>query len=437
MKTTIPRLILYLILLIQACAVVIPDYQNTPLLICTCILMVVLAVAVFTNRNHSMAKHMLWYAGAGLLLFFAFPEGMPFRVQFGRILSGIGEGIVYSLENPLALMCLASFVLQRVLFRNKFDAFFMILRYIAACILMVILSQEMFGNYGYQTELFVIVFVLCLVYEMNSILNGARCRRLLAAILFCAFCLVVEQIFGYGVAYRVNSFITLGDTGWLYTVLAVLVVGLLLILENLGDSLADRELGQVMLCWCILALAMQKWNMLLNATVLFVFFPFVFYIYCIFVQSYRKNPVYRNKNIFVKSWIFILLAMAAFAKSLNFLPFTAATMCILFVAGYLCWNASKKQQKDFGGLYAFFGIAAIMLMASTSFYSLYELQDNVSAVIAILLVCVMWLYVCGETRKVNARASEAYPAEYKQIFPIQRIGAVAALVLATIRVLVL
>ena len=438
MKKTTPRLILFLLLLIQAIAVVIPNLENVPLLICVAAVLIALAILVFTGKNYSMAKYMIWYAAAGILLFFALPNGLPHRLNFGKVLSNALEGFFESADSPLFTLSFMILIAVWVFFRKKLNTFWVILRYIAACALMVTYAQQLFGrNWNYET-LFIPACVLCLVYELNSMLNANRCPRLLAYMIFCVFCVLVHLTFGGNVMAQVIGFVTFGNNQWLFTVLAVLAAGLLLILENWnsdGKVPVDNELGHALVCWCLVAVAMQLWDAVRNATVLFILFPFVFHFYCIFLQAYRAHSKNRGKRIFIRSWIFILLGMFALSKSLNYAPFTAATIFVLLVAGYLCWRAANKRQNNPQILTGFFGIAALLLMASLTIRSFDELQQNASAVFTLLAASLLWLYTCGEARKINAKASEAYPAEFKCILSMQRYGAVSILLIAVARVI--
>ncbi len=444
MKRSVPRLILYVLLLIKAFAVVIPDYDNIPLLITALVIMVGLAIAVFRDSRASMAKYMLWYAAAGIMLFFALPGGLPRSVNIERILGELIDAVLFGVENPVFLFSFAALVVFQLFFRKLDNSVFMVLRYGAAALFLIAFSQELFGSNWYYSDLILLVCVLCLTYELNSALSGAHCRRMLGCILFCLFCMLVQLVFGYKVFSQITAFITFGDEGWLYTVLAVLVVGLLLILENWNlspesqaDLPADSELGEALVCWSLLGVSMQMWDVIMNTAVLFLVFPFVFHVYCVFLHAYRVRTDSSGKGIFIKSWIFILLGLVAFSKCLNYAHFSAGTMVVLFVAGYLAWNVSGRVSNNPNAMNGFLGVAAIVLMASLAFDSIDQVQDNVSAVVSMLVASFMWIHVCSEAGKVNAKASDAYQAEFRRIFPMQRIGAMVALVIAAVRAILM
>lgn len=444
MKKYTPRLIAILLLAVRAAVYVIPNYEDIPLLVCVGVVLAGLTILTFAKKNSSLVKEMPWFASAAILIFIAFPAGTPDISYLGNALQYLIENFVYAADDAVYAFSFLALVAMQIFLRKKENRFFIVLRYVAAYLFLSKFAQTLFGNDWMYRELIAVVVILSLIYELNGVINGILRPRMLSCLLFSLCCFVIPMDYGYHVADQINSVLNIAQSGWLYTSLAVAIAGLLIGAENRCNSensaavhSCDQDLGGVLLCWSLLTVVMHVWDDVMNTTVLFMFFPFVYHFYCLFLKSWRSIGENSGKSIFPKSWIFISLGLLAFSKGLNYVPFAAMTMLALAVAGSICWAIYRKSGKRQQAMNSFFGVAAVILIGSIPLNSLEELQRNVPGLLVLILICVMWCFICAESHKIDAQASSVYPTEYKKVIRLQGIVSVIAIVFAAFRVLIL
>lgn len=441
MKKALSRIILMLALVIKAATIVVPNY-STPLLLTAAVPLVLLGVILFIGRNGTLSAQLPWIAVVGTWIFFMLPMG---PVSVDGILYVIGnqlDGISSMFEDEMVAICLLALIALQVFFRRKSNFLFVLARYVTALVVLSALRDTMYPYADTYRVLVPLIVVLCLTRELIGSTMETSIPSMLRCILTVLFFLIIGGAYsGDYIADKIDAFFLMDSANWLKTVLVVLCVGILVLVDDYQRCGSDQEsifavrnVGWVMLIWCLFALIMVVFDDFRNLGMLFYGFP----LCSVIAHSMISNLTSGKQNwalVFSMNWTFLGLMLLMITKTINRGVILSYLLILLLLVLGFNWRKLVVDEVNAMLLLQIGGIVAIVMMATMRLTDIMILRDIPGIVLSLVLCCVIWCLICGHITKLDKDHSKLATNEFDSLIGVWGCVVFLLLLVAVIKVL--
>ncbi len=417
MKTFVPRLIAWGVLLLLGVVVTLSNYSSE-LLILVALTMAAVTVGMLVGKNHDLVKDLPWLAGGAVMLAILIPTfGLTidsFDYADGSWVSYDAPGIF---RTGMIMAGIATLVLN-ILFRKRANLVFIGLRYALLGVAMLCARQVLFNDQPYFFRPLVVLLLLSLMYELNTAYFGVHRPRLGATVCISIAFILIVSLCGYKGLVLVDSLFMVSNA-WLYMTVAVAILGGLLIMEQVSvynlrlATYAHPDLGGVLLFWSALSLIMHLWPATNHWMALVLPSIFLYYMYNLLVRPWAERNRVNKRTVFLITWSIITVLSLVMGKSLNSDPLVAIVIVVLIIAGAACWYISEQRKNGDLLIICYLGVAATVLLAAVALPSLTDMLLLARTLLSVGIISTSWCILCTTVKKLNDGASKIYPQEFK------------------------
>ncbi|MBR6825706.1 MAG: hypothetical protein IKM59_04075 [Oscillospiraceae bacterium] len=424
MKKFIPRLIAFGILFLLAAVELIGAY-TTELLIIEASLLALIALFMFCGEDQSLVRSLPAFAIGWALFAILIPEYSLSAEMLGDGISRLWDVLGRPFRSKLIIIGLISFIALQVFFRTKDRLFFIIVRYIAAFLLLL----GYIGRVSYNAVHFTVFIVLfSLIYELRSMQYGSHKRRTFSCILTALCYLLALCTYGNCEELTWSHCIPYSNI-MIRVVIGVAIAGALLILEdynhraNYNSKISTfRDLGPALLFWCGLCLCMHSWPTIASWESLIVLPMILYYCYGLFIRKWVQVTKGNERNAMLVAWTLITVWLLLFSKSLVQDMHVAVVMVVLLIAGVACWSVSAQRKSRDLVMCCYYGVAAAaMLFISSLPIEAFSYAFVIGKyILALILSAVIWCILCTTTNHIHNNSSSVYSKEFSDCVKIEK-----------------